>query len=466
MAVVMNRRQGTRGVWMVVAVSLGLAACGGEPEPAPAPEVAPVKVYASRVEQTTARHFVHGQGNAKAVRRELLAFETDGRVAYIKQSAEGRTLQVGDPVRGPDPDQGEPYGELLASLDNRERAASVSASEAALRQTRDQQAVGAADLRSAQSDYNNAKAEYERAEALLAARAIAQAELDTAKVRLDAAAAQVAAAKARRSSDKSGTSAQEAELTRARLTLEKGSLFAPFDGVVAYLNVEEGDFFYSSTLAGKSEDERLSLAPIVVIDPSEFEITLHIPAFDATDIRRGQSAVVLTGAQVAELASGQRLFEEGLSPTFAEVYAVSPSIDPGSRTVEVKLRTTADDESLRDGEFVSAWIITKVSEDTKLIPFDAVVRHEQGPQAYVVDEQSMAVRAQALGLGIRDMNGLEVVSGLDVGQLVVTEGRHAISEGTRVEVVAERTVGDGPRLRESEEVEQGAPAAREGEAPK
>ena len=135
MAVVMNRRQGTLGVWMAAVLSLGLAACGGEPEVAPMPEAAPVKVYASRVEQTTARHFVHGQGNAKAVRRELLAFETDGRVAYIKQSAEGRTLQVGDPVRGPDPDQGEPYGELLASLDNRERAASVSASEAALLQT-------------------------------------------------------------------------------------------------------------------------------------------------------------------------------------------------------------------------------------------------------------------------------------------------------------------------------------------
>ena len=123
---VMHRRQSTLGVLVAAVAWLGPAACGGEPEAAPSVEAAaPVKVYASRVEQTTARHFVHGQGNAKAVRRELLAFETDGRVAYLKQSAEGRTLQVGDPVRGPDPDQGEPYGELLASLDNRERAASV-----------------------------------------------------------------------------------------------------------------------------------------------------------------------------------------------------------------------------------------------------------------------------------------------------------------------------------------------------
>ena len=273
-------------------------------------------------------------------------------------------------------------------------------------------------------------------EALLAARVVAQTDVDAAKVRLDSAAAALTSAKARRSSSKSGTTAQEAELTRSRLALEKGSLFAPFDGVVAYLNIEEGDFFYASSLAGKSEDERLGLAPIVVIDPSEFEITLHIPAFESGDIERGQSAVILTSDQINEVAAGRRLFNEGLEPTFAEVYAVSPSIDPGSRTVEVKLRTTADDERLRDGEFVSAWIITKVSEDTKLVPFDAIVRHDEGPHAFVVDPSSNTVSARPLQFGIRDMAGMEVLAGLEAGELVVTEGRHAISEGTQVEIVS------------------------------
>lgn len=432
---------------LALALALTSTACGGNKTEAPPREVAPVKVEAEPVAQTTARHFVYGQGNARAVRRELLSFETDGRVAYIKDSTEGRRLQVGDPVFGPAED--EDYGELLASLDNRERAASVSASEAALRQTRDEQAVGAADVRVAKSEYDNAKAEYERTHALVAARAAAQSELDTAKVRLDAAAASLSSAKARRSSSKSGTSAQEAELTRSRLALDKGSIFAPFDGVVAYLNIEEGEFFYSSTLAGKSEDERLGLAPIVVIDPSEFEITLQIPAFESRDIERGQTAVVLTSSQVTELAAGRRLFGEGIDPTYAEVYAVSPSIDPGSRTVEVKLRTTADDERLRDGEFVSAWIITKVSEDTTLVPFDAIVRHDEGPHAFVVDPGTMTVSVRPLEFGIRDMSGMEVVTGLDAGELVVTEGRHAISEGTRVELIEREARATTPELRGS-----------------
>ena len=46
-----------------------------------------MQVYAHRIEANTARHFVYGQGTAQAVRREILAFETDGRVAYVKDTS-------------------------------------------------------------------------------------------------------------------------------------------------------------------------------------------------------------------------------------------------------------------------------------------------------------------------------------------------------------------------------------------
>ena len=427
---------------------LSAGACSEEPPPE-AHEPAPVQVYAHRVETNTARHFIYGQGTAKAVRREILSFETDGRVAYIKDTAEGRQLQVGDPIRGPSIEDGEDYGELLASLDNRELAASLTASEAQLRQTRDDQAVGSADIKSAKADYENAKTELERLEALVSAKAAPQSDLDSAKVRHDKAQAALTSAQARRRSSKSGTTVQEAELERAQIALEKGSIFAPFDGIVAYLNIREGDHFYSSALAGKSETERLETAPLVVIDPSEFEITLDIPAYESRDIERGQTVVVMTGDQIAEVASGRTLFDEALEPTWAEVWAVSPSIDPGSRTVEVKIRTTAESEQLRDGEFVSAWIITAVSEDTALVPFDTIVRREQGPMAYVIDESTMTVNARGLDFGIRDMIGMEVREGLDVGELVVTDGRHALADGSAVEVVGQTPLVN-PRERREE----------------
>ena len=447
----MSRRTSSR--WLALALfglagAPGLAACADEPEPV-VREAAPVKVHAHRVQTSTARHFIYGQGTAKAVRRELLSFEVDGRVAYIKESAEGRTLQVGDHVRGPSIDDGETYGELLASLDDRELAASLSAREAQLRQTRDDQAGSSADLDSAKAEYDNAKTELERMQALVSAKAAPQSELDGAKSRHDKAKAALDAAKARRRSSQSGTTVQEAELERAQLTLDKASIFAPFDGVVAYMNIREGDYFYASTLAGKSETDLLGIAPIVVIDPSQFEITLDIPAHEAREIERGQTVIVVTGDQIAEVASGRTLFDEALKPTFAEVWAVSPSIDPGSRTVEVKVRTTAESEQIRDGEFVSAWIVTAVSEDTTLVPFDAIVRREQGPIAYVVDESTGLVEARPLDFGIRDMIGMEVRGGLAAGERVVTEGRHALAEGSAVEVVGETALAS-PSARRDE----------------
>lgn len=422
---------------VALAASLSTA-CGDPAVEEAAPEASPSQVRAHRAEKGTARSWIYGQGTAQAVRRELLTFEADGRVAYIAESAEGRPLQVGDRVRGPDAVSGERHGQLLMSLDSRDEAAAVAAREAELARTEGDQAAGKSDVDSARTEYETAKSEYERVEALFDAKVSSQSELDDARSRRDRAKASLDSARARAKSSRSGTEAQQVELERARLGLEKTSIFAPFDGVVAYLNVREGDYYFAGSLSGRSESERLGVAPVVIIDPSAFEVTVHIPAYEADAIERGQTALLLGGAEIAEVSAGERsIFDSGLEPVFAEVYAVSPSVDPSSRTVEVKLRTTAGAEGMRDGEFVTCWIITEIVEDTVIVPFDAIVRGESGPRAFVVDEATSTVQARSLRLGVRDMIGIEVREGVAPGERLVTAGRHAIADGTRVEVVGE-----------------------------
>ena len=75
----MSRRTSSRRLALALfglAGAPGLAACADEPEPV-VREAAPVKVHAHRVQTSTARHFIYGQGTAKAVRRELLSFEVE-----------------------------------------------------------------------------------------------------------------------------------------------------------------------------------------------------------------------------------------------------------------------------------------------------------------------------------------------------------------------------------------------------
>ncbi len=423
---------------LTVAVAVTLAwmglstACADEPELG-APQNSFVDVRAYRVRAGTARHWVYGQGTIRAVRREILTFEVDGRVAFIADTEDGRRLQVGDEVRGPSEDQS--YGQLLLSLDNREQAAEVASSEAALREVRERQTEGGADLKSAGAELRTAKTEYERTRALVGAGALAQTDLDAAKLRFDSAESAILVARSRTRSSRSSTQAQAAALTRTQIGLEKASIFAPFDGVISYLNVEEGDYYFNSTLSGHTTEERLRLAPIVVIDPSEFELTVQLPAFEARDVARGQTAVLLTGSQVAMASTGEQpILGPDTDLVFAEVYAVSPSIDPQSRTTEVLLRTVSGAAQLRDGEFVTCWIITQVSDSGLLLPFDALIERESGPLTFVIDESTGTVDLHPLTLGIRDMSGVEVVAGLSAGDLVVTDGRHALSVGAQVEV--------------------------------
>ncbi len=420
------------GVLSCLTISLAVA-CVNEPalnDSAPSPVV---RVQAHRVTRRTVRSWVYGQGTVEAVHRKALSFETDGRVAYVAESVAGRPLQVGDHVRGPAP--GETHGQLLMSLDNRERAAAVAASEAALRQTHGEHVAGNADVESARIELDRASAEYDRLEALVAANATSLAAVDDARSRLERATSALERAKALSSSSRNGTSAQRAELERARIGLEKGSIFAPFDGVVAFVNVDEGDYFSTSSLSGSDEAQRLDLAPIVVIDPSEFEVSMQLPAFEADEIAVGQAAFVVSGTQLAPSSNSEpSSFDDELAPVLAEVYAVSPAVDPRSRTVEVKLRTTVEDPRLRDGAFVGAWIITNTSEDTIFAPYDAIVRGDDGPRAFVINAHDMTVEAHELSFGLRGMLGVEVREGLAVGDYVVTEGRHALVDGSVVEV--------------------------------
>ena len=78
----------------------------------------PLPVRCVRANIGPIQAFVFGEGTARAVRRDFLVFEKQGKVTYVKVKKDGQTVREGDKVRGPR--KGEKLGELLASLDKRD----------------------------------------------------------------------------------------------------------------------------------------------------------------------------------------------------------------------------------------------------------------------------------------------------------------------------------------------------------
>jgi multidrug efflux pump subunit AcrA (membrane-fusion protein) len=87
----------------------------------------------------------------------------------------------------------------------------------------------------ARARHENARRERDRLERLAESGTLSQAELDRARTERDAAEAAERAALAR-------VQAQEAAVRRAEVLLEKCEIHAPFDGIVAELYVEVGEW--------------------------------------------------------------------------------------------------------------------------------------------------------------------------------------------------------------------------------
>ena len=71
-------------------------------------------------------------------------------------------------------------------------------------------------------------------------------------------------------------------------------MIAPFDGVIARLNIREGDY-WTPQIVNVTGDYQGIVArlPIIIIDPSQFEVNVELPAFQGGQIRSGQRAFVI-----------------------------------------------------------------------------------------------------------------------------------------------------------------------------
>lgn len=383
---------------MALCASAALAADEGEAERA----ALTVEVAAAKRGAVT--EVVFADGNARAARREYLMFENGGRVAFLKSNDDGGPLREGDPVTS---------GELLAELDRR-------IDDAATREAR-------AVLDTARAALANTRIEYERGKRLMSADAIAESQFNALETAYQRALADVRAAEAR--SD------------QARAGLRQLQLRAPFDGVVAFVNIREGDFVAPSTVDPASDRSAARTSPIVVIDPSSFEILVELPVVSGRRVRAGQTAYVLdagTLAHVQEYGFGSLEGVEALDDLLVvgRVASVSPAIDPGSRSIRARVVTDEQVEGLTDGGYVTVWIESGRRADAVTVPMESLIYAGEAAEVFVVDPETGRVERRSLELGLTGEEGVEVAAGLAEGELVVTKGRYRLATGMRVRPVA------------------------------
>ncbi|KAA0893079.1 efflux RND transporter periplasmic adaptor subunit [Pusillimonas sp. ANT_WB101] len=199
---------------------------------------------------------------------------------------------------------------------------------------------------------------------------------------------------------------QQAELALAKAHLSKTVIVAPFDGLIGLRTVSVGDYVSPG----------IDLVPIESIDP--LQVDFRIPEQFLSDIKLGQKLAVSFDALPGQSRQG-------------EVGAISPLIDVGGRSLLLRANVPNPDDILRPGIF--ARVRLQFADDATLVVPETAIS-PSGDEQFVYRVVDGKVQRVAVRLGMRRDGRVEVIDGIQPGDLIVTSGLQKVSQGQEVEI--------------------------------
>ncbi len=106
-------------------------------------------------------------------------------------------------------------------------------------------------------------------------------------------------------------------------------------------------------------------------------------------------------------------------------------IDTTTGTVKLRALFANPDEQLYPNQFVNARLLVSTMQNTVRVPVPAVQRGEPGTYVYVINANS-TVSVRPIKVGPTDGGYMAVLSGLQVGEKVVTDGTDRLRDGAPV----------------------------------
>ena len=288
-----------------------------------------------------------------------------------------------------------------------------TAANAALSAARSQGTTANRNYAAYLSDYRDASSSERKAmrptlRTLRTAKATAYAALRSAQAGLDTLSVAGRVSLARTAANQAVKAADKA-LTIARDNLAAATLTAPFAGTVTvHGTVEKG----SGLTPG--------VAPFTVVDATRMEFEAQVYESDISAVQADQPATVSLDA-----------FNDPFTGAVVRVQASPVTTGTGSVAFPVRVSLDAGEARLFQGMSGSADIEVESIPDALTVPIEAVLTSGEVKTVFVLDSDDVA-HATAVKIGASTDTVAQVLSGLSVGDRVVTTGAPTLSDGQRV----------------------------------
>lgn len=219
------------------------------------------------------------------------------------------------------------------------------------------------------------------------------------------------------------------------------TISCPIDGKVVKVNCNQGDTIRPGDTLAEIENPQTIGQIFKVNTPYNGFVTKRYinPAlwvtrgsilFEAVDTSKLWGVIRLYPEEAQEIKAGQKaLFVLSYSAQSleGEINYISPSIDPTTRTIEA--RATIDNPgNIHAHTYAVAQVTTDKKADALVIPESAIFPEDFGKIVFIMENDTFKKRV--IETGIKRNGKVEVLQGLEEGNLLVTEGAYQLKNVT------------------------------------
>ncbi|MDR0407028.1 MAG: efflux RND transporter periplasmic adaptor subunit [Holosporales bacterium] len=240
-----------------------------------------------------------------------------------------------------------------------------------------------ASLREAKAKLQHAESEYERTQKLAAEQIISSSECDRRRSEMEALRAQV--------------DFQE-------VMLKKHNIRAPFDGIIGLKEISKGEFVN----AGKEL--------VVLVDCTPLKIDFKVPEMSLRHVYVGQTVHVFPNELEQKF--------------FAKIIAIDPIGDSSAHSFVARAVLENQSASMRPGGFAEVYVPIEEGEQSILVPESAIERRGDMDIVYRIID-GIVIRSPVI-TGERKNGEVEILSGVDEGDYVVTAGHMKVRDNKPV----------------------------------
>jgi len=386
---------------LVITGSFLLAACQEAPQQSTMQK--PVAISAAAVQYENVPGFIEAPGSVQPRDRVALSSQINGFVRAVQ-------VKAGDRVKA---------GQVLATLDARDAESQKAAAQAGMQETlaaREEArkaAQVAASMRTAASALKElASQTFARYQKLFDAHSVSPQELDEMRARRDGSAAELAARELMVAAAEDRLHQIDAKIAQARAQSARADVVvgwtviqAPWAGMIAEKSVDPGSAIFPGS-------------PLLVLESSSnAQVLATLPTSDLGRIRQGLEVQIRRA--------------ESKSSVTGKIAEIIPISNPAMHSVQFKIDLPAG-FGATSGEYVKV-LIPSGDRQAILVSRSAVREAGQLTGVFIVDNASKA-RFRLVKIAPYDAERVEILSGADPGEKIVTNPNDHIVDGSPLEI--------------------------------